>query len=72
MANDDKNLKNCRRKLQENFEQSNGSSSSSSRGSILSSISLDETRKVLRNGSERVSKAFSTFRTTFGSFSQVK
>lgn len=39
--------------------------------SVLSSLSLDETRKVLRNGSERVSKAFSSFRTTFGSLSQV-
>lgn len=76
MANGDTNLpklQNCRRKLQDKFEQSgesSGSGSTSTR-SVLSSISLDETRKVLRNGSERVSRAFSSFRTTFGSFSQV-
>lgn len=63
-------LQNCRRKLQDKFEDSSGSSTATSR-SVLSSLSLDETRKVIRNGSERVSKAFSSFRTSFGTFSQV-
>lgn len=68
-------FQNCRRKLQDKFEQSQDSgdttASSSSAKSVLSSISLDETRKVLRNGGERVSKALISFRTSLGSFSQV-
>lgn len=68
---------NCRRKLQDKFERSENASTSttstggSSLNSVLSSITLDETRKVLRNGGERMSKVFSSFRTSFGSFSQV-
>lgn len=66
-------MQNCRRKLQDRFEQSeNGSSGTSSgRSGVVSGLSLEETRRALRNGSERVSRALSSFRTSLGSFSQV-
>lgn len=64
---------NCRKKLQDTFEQSENSNSSSGRSdrSVLSVINLDDTRKAIRISSERISKTFSNLRTSLGTFSQV-
>lgn len=64
---------NCRKKLQDTFEQSENSNSGSSRSdrSVLSAINLDDTRKAIRNSTERITKTLSNLRTSLGSFSQV-
>lgn len=64
---------NCRTKLQDRFDNSDNSGSNSSRinRSILSSITLNDTRRVLRESASKVSKSFNDLRTTLGSFTQV-
>lgn len=65
-------MQNCRKKLEDKFDQSDEKSSSTrSDRSVLSVISLNDTRKALRTSTERISKTLSNFRTTLGSFSQV-
>lgn len=64
---------NCRKKLQDKFDQSDESSPSTSRNndrSVLSVISINDTRRVLRTGTERITKTLSQFRTTLGTISQ--
>ncbi|XP_019869920.1 uncharacterized protein LOC109598446 [Aethina tumida] len=61
-------MENCRKNLQDKFD---GDDSKSNDRSVLSALSFNvNTRKVLRNGAERISKTFNTVRTTFGSISQ--
>lgn len=67
---------NCRRKLQDRFEQCEASREEAEQkecdGSVFSTVSLgDNTRRVLRAGFERVSKTFGEFRTAVGSLTQV-
>lgn len=65
-------LQNCRKRLQDSFDRSGESTSARSDRSVLSVISLNDTRKVLRTSTERISKTFNNFRTSFGTFSQVR
>ncbi|CAH0549623.1 unnamed protein product [Brassicogethes aeneus] len=71
-SNRSSGMQNCRRNLQKNFEdKSDDSSKEGNDRSVLSVLSFNEnTRKVLRNGAERITKTFNTVRTTFGSISQ--
>lgn len=70
-------MQHCRRKLQEKFDESDGCSSSKAYSSmdsnrkVLSVLNLSETRKVLRNGAERISKTFNTVKTSLETFTQV-
>ncbi|GJQ83462.1 Gos28 [Trypoxylus dichotomus] len=64
----------CRIKLQERFEKdgdanSNGGGSKNDR-SVLSVLSLNDTRKAFRNGAEKISKTISNVRISLGNFSQ--
>lgn len=69
--------RNCRTKLQDRFNESEngnlnkGDSSNKTNRSVLSAISLNDTRRVLRTGAERISKTFNDLRTTIGTLSQV-
>uniref|UniRef100_A0A6P7G0F6 Uncharacterized protein LOC114336238 n=1 Tax=Diabrotica virgifera virgifera TaxID=50390 RepID=A0A6P7G0F6_DIAVI len=61
-------MENCRRKLEDNFNEKNGAPADRS---ILSVLYLnDNARKTLRNGAERITKTFNTFRTSLGTFTQ--
>lgn len=65
---------NCRKNLQDTFDDSAGVNSSRinmNERSILSVLSLNDTRKVLCNSAERITKTFNTVRTTLGSMTQV-
>ncbi|KAF2893462.1 hypothetical protein ILUMI_12722 [Ignelater luminosus] len=67
--------RNCRTKLQDRFNESengnfNKGDSSKTNRSVLSAISLNDTRRVLRTGAERISKTFNELRTTIGTLSQ--
>ncbi|XP_044763251.1 uncharacterized protein LOC123320125 [Coccinella septempunctata] len=62
----------CRRKLNYNEENSNETDDvKAADKSILSRISLNDTRKVLRNGLDRINKTFNNVRTSVGSFTQM-
>ncbi|KAJ8972124.1 hypothetical protein NQ314_000350 [Rhamnusium bicolor] len=69
-------MQHCRRKLQDKFDQTDKGNENESKTqigdrSVLSVLSLnDSTRRVLRNGAERITKTFNTVRTTFGTISQ--
>lgn len=68
---------NCRKNLSAKFEQVENDNekrteSQTSDKSILSVLSLnDNTKRVLRNSAERISKTINSVRTTFGTITQV-
>lgn len=66
-------MQNCRRKLQNTFEETDKEKESkSASSSVLSVLSFnDNTMRVLRNGAERITKTFNSVRTTFGTITQV-
>lgn len=64
-----KSTKNCRQKLENKFEDDCSTSERSDR-SVLSVLSLNDPRRVFRNGAEKLQRTFSSVRTTFGTFSQ--
>ncbi|XP_017768236.1 PREDICTED: uncharacterized protein LOC108556575 [Nicrophorus vespilloides] len=68
----DGRIQNCRKKLQDRFEKEETSSCSDERGdrSVLSVLSLNDTRRALRTGADKLSRTFSSVRTSFGTFSQ--
>ncbi|KAG5878514.1 hypothetical protein JTB14_018898 [Gonioctena quinquepunctata] len=58
-------------KFHPNVSSSSGSSTRSIDKSVLSTLSFnDNTRKVLRNSMERISKTYNTFRTAIGTITQ--
>lgn len=69
---------NCRRKLQDKFNEvedkttgENGTKKEKlGDRSVLSTISLNDTRRLIREGADKISKSFNTFRTSVGNFSQ--
>ncbi|CAG9862327.1 unnamed protein product [Phyllotreta striolata] len=64
-------MQNCRRKLEDNFDENQRNRSYNSDRSVLSVLSFnDNARKTLRNGAERLTKTFNTFRTSIGTFTQ--
>lgn len=65
---------NCRKNLRAKFEQveNENKPEQTSDKSILSVLSLnDNTRRVLKNSAEKISKTINSVRTTFGTISQV-
>lgn len=66
--------KNCRQKLQNRFDNDVDCSASEisekSDRSVLSVLSLNDPRRVFRSSAEKISRTFSSVRTTIGSFSQ--
>ncbi|KAI4455197.1 hypothetical protein MML48_9g00002452 [Holotrichia oblita] len=64
----------CRIKLQDKFEKDGANSTNSGSGkndrSVLSVLSLNDTRKAFRNGAEKISKTISNVRISLGNFSQ--
>lgn len=71
-------MQNCRRKLQDTFEEVNKTDKVEDKNASnndrinLSVFSLnDGTRRVLRQGAERLTKTFNTVRTTIGTITQV-
>lgn len=67
----DSRIQNCRRKLQDKFETSKKSPEDfSADRSVLSSLNLNETKRAFKSGAEKISKTFSSVRTTFGTISQ--
>jgi len=64
----------CRRKLQDTFDATDTASccdtSDRQNRSILSVLSLNDTKKIFKQSAERISKTFTTVRTSFGSFTQ--
>lgn len=65
-------MQNCRRKLEDKFDDNQKNGSTHNDRSVLSVLSLnDNARKTLRNGAERLTKTFNTFRTSIGTFTQV-
>lgn len=68
-------MQHCRRKLQDTFDETDKKNEGKAQigdRSVLSVLSInDNTRRVLRNGAERITKTFNTVRTTFGTISQV-
>ncbi|XP_071057259.1 uncharacterized protein [Onthophagus taurus] len=61
---------NCRKKLQDKFEKDPEMGSKSGDKSVLSVLTLNDTRKVLRTSAEKISKTFSNVRISIGNFSQ--
>ncbi|XP_018318609.1 uncharacterized protein LOC112904275 [Agrilus planipennis] len=59
----------CRKKLQDRFNDSESSSNKNNR-SVLSVLSLNNSRKMLRTGTEKFHKGLNNFRTTLTSLSQ--
>lgn len=69
--NQSKPVKNCRQKLQDRFDDTNDCSTSErSDRSVLSVLSLNDPRRVFRNGAEKIQRTFSSVRTSIGTFSQ--
>lgn len=67
-----KNSESCRRKLNYITENSDApNESKEDEKSIVSRISLSDTRKVLRNGLDRINRTFNNVRTSVGSFTQI-
>lgn len=69
-----KTSESCRRKLKyntQNLNESDNSKEEEADKSILSRLSLSDTRKVLRNGLGRINRTFNNVRTSVGSFTQV-
>lgn len=66
--------RNCRQKLESRFEKEKQCSTSEisqkSDRSVLSVLSFNDTKKAFRTGAEKISKTFSSVRTSIGSFSQ--
>lgn len=67
---------NCRKNLSAKFEVENDNEKrtepQTSEKSILSVLSLnDNTKRVLRNSAERITKTINSVRTTFGTITQV-
>lgn len=65
----------CRKKLQEKFDECDiqiSASDSERNQSVFSSIKLEDTRKALRQGVERISKTFTYVKTAVDAFSQVR
>lgn len=69
---------NCRVKLQDKFDTASKDSvnkeplgTNKNDRSVLSVLSLNDTRKAFRNGAEKISKTFSNVRISLGNFSQV-
>ncbi|RZC39550.1 uncharacterized protein BDFB_001501 [Asbolus verrucosus] len=62
----------CRRRLQNKFEECDKEyETKTADKSVLSVLSLnDNTRRVLRNGAERLTKTFNNVRTTIGTITQ--
>ncbi|XP_057656412.1 uncharacterized protein LOC130893966 [Diorhabda carinulata] len=61
-------MQNCRRKLEDNFNDKTGIQENRS---VLGVLSLnDNARKTLRNGAERITKTLNIFRTSLGTFTQ--
>ncbi|KAF5284967.1 hypothetical protein FQA39_LY16922 [Lamprigera yunnana] len=66
-------MRNCRTNLQEKFEECDANTDEGqnhTNRSILTIISLNDTRKILRSGAERFCKTLSSLRTSIGMFSQ--
>ncbi|KAJ8982220.1 hypothetical protein NQ317_013522 [Molorchus minor] len=74
-------MQNCRRKLQDKFEEADrkieyptepkAQEVSRPDRSVLSVLTInDNTRRALRNGAERLTRTFNTVRTSIGTFSQ--
>ncbi|KAL3270580.1 hypothetical protein HHI36_021117 [Cryptolaemus montrouzieri] len=64
----------CRRKLKyKNGELSSNENEECKAAdrSILSVISFNDTRRILRNGVEKINKTFNSVRTSMGSFTQI-
>ncbi|KAK9884340.1 hypothetical protein WA026_005290 [Henosepilachna vigintioctopunctata] len=63
----------CRRKLNYKNKENSNTESEDSRAekSVLSVISLNDTRRFLRSGAERLGKTLNNVRTTIGSFTQI-
>lgn len=68
---------NCRKNLRAKFEQvdvekEENAELQNNDKSILSMLSLnDNTKRVLKNGAEKITKSLNSVRTTFGTISQV-
>ena len=65
-------FQNCRLKLQDRFEQKKDNSSGKNDRSVLSVLSLNDTRKAIRNSADKLSRKLSNVRITLGNFSQVR
>lgn len=69
---------NCRRNLKPKFEETQNDKEikperQSNDKSILSVLSLnDNTKRVLKNGAEKITKTLNSVRTTFGTITQVR
>lgn len=62
----------CRIKLQEKFDRDTSDSNNGKNDrSVLSVLSLNDTKKAFRNGAEKLSKTISNVRISLGNFSQV-
>ncbi|CAG9772716.1 unnamed protein product [Ceutorhynchus assimilis] len=67
----------CRKRLKDKFdecEKENPNNYEDSKNTndrtVLSVLNLNDTRRYIRNGAERISKTFNTVRVTFGTLSQ--
>ncbi|KAK5638524.1 hypothetical protein RI129_012819 [Pyrocoelia pectoralis] len=60
--------RNCRTRLQDRFDESDNHEKSNR--SILTIMTLEDTRRILRTGAEKLCKTFNDLRTNIGTFTQ--
>ncbi|XP_031331283.1 uncharacterized protein LOC116161923 [Photinus pyralis] len=67
-SKDENKTRHCRARLQDRFDKSD--SSEKSNRSILTIVTLEDTRRILRSGAEKICKTFNDLRTNLGTFTQ--